>query len=393
MKKSLLLLTLCLITIVTLSAEVTYSAPEFMQAYYSAYSQNYINTLASGRGNTGVAKIENVENILLNPAGFSTDHTEMYIEFSIKPEKTELGHLHENQYRSSKPFTFVGFGFNPVQNLSTALYYAMPKSIEYDRYTLDDFGTAVFADRKPQYNHYSFGFTNAYKVGNLSVGVDVNYNIHNNYNFFINGYPAKENLNEYTFGFSGGAVYQASDRLNFGAMYSHSSDVTFETEYIDWDVTVPAKFSAGFSYYYLADSVISFDYEKRFNSQMSSAYDDIDIFKFGLEQQIRNNIIRFGGMYIPSTFSGRVTTPVVELAPNIIPQTPTNFNNGKEDILSNDQTFITVGYTLNLEELTFNLSAMQAVACEMKSTQFSLSIGVNLSDFDITKYTPKRRDD
>lgn len=398
MKKYILLLTICLIAFVSLNAEQTYSAPEFMQSYYSAYSQNYINTLASGRGNTGVAKIENVENILLNPAGFSTEQTQMYIEFMIKPEKGELGHLHTEKYRSNKPFTFVAFGFNLMPNLSTALYYAMPQNINYDSYSIvkEGYAHAAPEEREPQYNHYSFGFTNAYKMKNLSLGLDVNYNIHNNHNLLINDSYARFNTSDNTFSFTGGAIYQFSDIFNFGVAYSHSSEVSFETNFHEWDVTIPAKLSAGFSYFYLKNSTINLDYEKRFNSQMDSAYADIDIFKLGIEQQIKNSIFRAGAMYIPSTFSGSVITPIADTDPsdpNYVAQTPTNFNDGKEYILNNQQTILTLGYTFDLEELTFNFSVMQAIASEMQSTQFALSIGVNLSDFDITKYTPKRRDE
>lgn len=393
MKRSILTAVLVILTVGLFSSEVSYSAPEFMQAYYDAYSNNYINTLASGRGNTGVAKIENVENVLLNPAGFSTDHTEMYIEFMVKPEKKEIGHLKDESYVANKPFTFVGFGFSMVNNLSTALYYSMPKSLEYDRYTIDDYGTAIIQDRKPEYNHYRFGFVNSFMLQHLSLGFDLNYNLHSMENMLINGVSSKIDLSEGALSFSSGLLYKVNNRLNLGLAYNHSSEVEFDTEYLDWIVTVPAKFSAGLSYYYIEDSVINIDYERRMNSQMSEYYDDLNIFKLGLEQQIRNSIIRFGAMYIPSTFSGEVQLPVAQLASEIIPHYPNNFNDGVEEILSNEQTFLTIGYTLNLEELTFNLSGMQAIASEMKTTQLSLSIGVNLTDFDINKYTPKGNDE
>ena len=403
MKKYILIIISIMLMVGLSSSEVGYSAPEFMQAYYNAYSQNYINTLASGRGNTGVAKVENLENVLLNPAGFSTDHTEMYIEFIIKPEQKEIGHLLEENYKTNQPFSFVGFSFNFLDNLSSAIYYSMPKSIEYDRYTIDDYGTAIVVFRNPKYTHYSFGFANSYKLCNLRLGFDANYNIHSISDMLINGSASKMDLNESAFSFNTGILYTVTDRLNLGIAYNHSSEVSFDSEYWDWDVTVPAKFSAGISYYYLEDSVVNFDYERRMNSQMSEYYDDLNIFKLGLEQQIRNNIIRFGAMYIPSTFSGQVITPNAQLPSGTISSNPNNYQMvvdaegnflySYENILENDQTFLTIGYTLNLEEFTFNLSGMQAVASEMKTTQLSLSIGVNLSDFDINKYTPKSDDE
>jgi hypothetical protein len=394
MKRSfLIVITLLLIQISIADAQVNYSAPEFMQAYYQAYSRNYINTLASGRGNTGVAKIENIENVLLNPAGFSTDHSEMYIEFMVKPEQKEIGHLYDQNYHSNKPFTFVGFGFNIIDKLSTGLYYSLPNSIKYDRYTIDDYGTALIQNSKPEYNQYSFGLVNSYKLGKLSLGFNAKYDIHSIKSMLLNGSSAKFDLDESLVSFSTGAIYQVSDRLNFGLAYNHSSEIDFTTQYYSWDVTIPASFSAGISYYYLYDSIVNLDYEKRFNSQMSDYYDDLDIFKLGLEQQIRNSIVRFGLMYIPSTFSGQVNLPIANLDSQIEPHYPNNFNNGIENILSTEQTFLTIGYTLNMEELTFNLSGMQAVGSEMKTTQLSMSIGVNLTDFDITKYTPKSRDE
>ncbi len=394
MKKSFItIIFLLTISTVLLSSEVNYSAPEFMQAYYDSYSRNYINTLASGRGNTGVSKIENIENVLLNPAGFATDHSEMYIEFLIKPEQREIGHLKEENYHSNKPFTFVGFGFNIIKNLSTGLYYSLPNSIKYDGYVIDDYGTAMTQNLKPQYNQYRFGLANSYKFKRLSIGIDNRYNIHSVKSMLINGSSAKFDLTESVYSFSAGLIYQVNNKLNLGLAYNHSSEVTFDSEYYSWEVTNPASISTGLSYYYLNDSVISFDYEKRFNSQMSDDYADLDIYKLGLEQQIRNNIIRFGAMYIPSTFSGQVNLPIANLDSQIIPQYPNNFNNGTETILSNEQTYLTIGYTLNMEELTFNLSGMQAIASEMKTTQLSMSIGVNLTDFDITKYTPKSRDE
>ena len=393
MKRSMLIIISVLLITGLFSTEVGYSAPEFMQAYYNAYSLNYINTLASGRGNTGVAKIENIENVLLNPAGFSTDHSEMYIEFMVKPEKKEIGHLKEESYITNEPFTFIGFSFNIIDNLSSAIYYSMPNSVEYDRYTIDDYGTATVQYRNPKYNQYSLGFANSFMFNNLSLGLTVNYNIHSIKNMLINGSSSKINETEGAIAFNAGTIYKVNNRLNLGLAYNHSSDVSFDTEYWDWDVTLPAKFSAGLSYYYLDDSVVNFDYERRFNSQMSEYYDDIDIFKLGLEQQIRNSIIRFGAMYIPSTFSGLVQMPVAQLDSQVIPHYPNNYNDGIEEILSNEQTFLTIGYTLNLEELTFNLSGMQAVASEMKTTQLSVSVGVNLTDFDINKYTPKGSDE
>ncbi|MBI9032517.1 hypothetical protein JEZ13_11035 [bacterium] len=392
MKRSILFLIGLLIIIGLSSTEIPYSAPEFMQAYYDAYSNNYINTLASGRGNTGVAKIENVENVLLNPAGFSTDHTEMYIEFLIKPEQKEIGHLGEENYLSNKPFSFVGFGFNFVDQLSSAIYYSMPKSIEYQRYTIDLEAGTIF-DRKPKYNHYSFGFANSYEFYNLRVGFDANYNIHSISDMFINGALAKINIKEGAFNFNTGLLYSVNDRLNLGASYNHNYEIDFNTDYWDWEVTVPAKVTAGISYYYLKDSIVNFDYERRMNSQMSEHYDDLNIYKIGLEQQIRNNIIRFGAMHIPSTFSGDVRIPYVDIPEAAYDQTANNYNNGIETIKNNKQTFLTIGYTLNMEELTFNLSGMQAIASEIKTTQLSLSIGVNLTDFDITKYTPKSQDE
>ncbi len=393
MKKSFLIIITFLITLGLFSSEVNYSAPEFMQVYYEAFSRNYINTLASGRGNTGVAKIENIENVLLNPAGFSTDHSEMYIEFMIKPEQKELGHLYDQNYHANKPFTFVGFGFNIIDRLSTGIYFSLPNSIKYDRYTIDDYGTAMIQNSKPEYNQYSFGLANSYRFNKLSLGFDAKYNTHSIKSMLIHGSSAKFDLSESTISLSTGAILQATERLNLGLAYSHSSEVDFDTRYYSWDVTLPAKFSAGLSYYYLYDSVVNFDYERRFNSQMGEAYDDLDIFKLGLEQQIRNSIIRVGAMYIPSTFSGIVNLPIANLDSQVIPQYTNNFNDGGETILANEQTFLTIGYTLNMEELTFNLSGMQAVASEMKTTQLSMSIGVNLTDFDITKYTPKSRDE
>lgn len=393
MKKSILIIISVILAVGLSASEVNYSAPEFMQAYYNAYSQNYINTLASGRGNTGVAKIENIENVLLNPAGFSTDHTEMYIEFMVKPEQKEIGNIGQENYQANQPFTFVGFGFNLVNHLSSAIYYSMPKSIEYDRYTIDDFGTPTIIYLKPQYNHYQYGITNSFNLNNLNIGFDANYNFHTIKSMLINGAVAKFNENESAFSFNTGILYKVNNRLNLGAAYFHSSEVSFDTQYWDWDVTIPAKFSAGLSYYYLEDSVVNFDFERRMNSQMSEDYDDLNIFKVGLEQQIRNSIIRFGAMYIPSTFSGDVNKPFAQLESQVEPHFPNNYGNGVETILSNEQTFLTIGYTLNLEELTFNLSGMQAVASEMKTTQLSMSIGVNLTDFDITKYTPKSHDE
>lgn len=393
MKRSILIIISILCFIGLLNSEVTYSAPEFMQSYYNAYSLNYINTLAAGRGNTGVAKIENIENVLLNPAGFSTDHSQMYIEFMVKPEKQEIGHLHDENYQANQPFTFVGFGFNMIDKVSSAIYFSLLNSIEYDRYTIDDYGTSIIQDRQPKYYQYSFGFANSLMIKNLSLGLVVNYNVHDLKNMLINGVSSKIDLTESAMSFNTGAIYKVNDRLNLGLAYNHSSEVTFDTDYIDWDVTVPAKLSAGLSYKYLKDDVVSFDYERRMNSQMSDDYDDLNIFKLGIEKQIKSSTLRFGAMYIPSTFSGDVTLPVADLPATVLPHYPNNFNNGVENILSTEQTFLTMGYTLDLEELTFNISGMQAVASEMKVTQLSLSIGVNLSDFDINKYTPKGNDE
>ncbi len=392
MKKLLLISVLFAICAVPLTANYQYSAPEFMQAYYDLFSQNYLNALAAGRGNTGVAKVENIENAVINPAGFSTEHSELYTEIVFKPSQDEFGHTGNNNYLSENPLSMIGLGFTLVDDLSTGIYYSHPKNIKYDNYAIS-LPTGAYVNIKSEYTHHRIGFVNSYNFGIVSMGADVNYNIHNYDNFVVMGSTEKIDMKEAGISFATGAVISTSDNFNIGLAYNHSEDYEFTNRHTSWDVTIPAKITAGLSYRYNRNSVVNMDVEHRLNSQMSDDYEDIDILKLGFEQQIRNSIIRIGGIYIPSTFNGVVDLPTVGIEDMNTFYEPDNYNGGIEVIGETDQTFLTVGYTLNLEDFTFNLAAMQALNSEVNTTQFYISLGVNLTDFDINNYTPGSYED
>ncbi len=392
MKKLLLISVLFAICAVPLTANYQYSAPEFMQAYYDLFSQNYLNALAAGRGNTGVAKVENIENAVINPAGFSTEHSELYTEIVFKPSQDEFGHTGNNNYLSENPLSMIGLGFTLVDDLSTGIYYSHPKNIKYDNYAIS-LPTGAYVNIKSEYTHHRIGFVNSYNFGIVSLGADVNYNIHNYDNFVVMGSTEKIDMKEAGISFATGAVISTSDNFNIGLAYNHSEDYEFTNRHTSWDVTIPAKITAGLSYRYNRNSVVNMDVEHRLNSQMSDDYEDIDVLKLGFEQQIRNSIIRIGGIYIPSTFNGVVDLPTVGIEDMNTFYEPDNYNGGIEVIGETDQTFLTVGYTLNLEDFTFNLAAMQTLNSEVNTTQFYISLGVNLTDFDINNYTPGSYED
>ena len=387
--KRLAIIVLTLLTLSTIFAQNTeYSAPEFMQSYYDSYSRNYLNSLAVGRGNTGAARIDNIENVSLNPAGFYTDHTELYFEFIIKPTADEIGHLKNNSYSSSVPVSFFGYGFSFFNNISTGLYYALPQSIEYKSFKIE-LPTESVINRKSKFMVHRLGFVNSVKLNNLSLGVDVQYDMYRYDNLLINGSTRKIDLEENLLNFNVGAIYSILPYLNVGLTYANSMEQEFDADFVTYDVTIPAKASAGISYMYLDDASVNLDLEQRFYSQMSDAYNDVTVFKLGLEQSKKQSVFRLGTIYIPEIFKGTVNTPFIT---ENNPYYPENFNGGVEEIDNGDQCYLTIGYTLEMENFNFTLTGMQTVISEIHSTQLFISLGINVSEFDLSDYTPGRNE-
>ncbi len=384
MKKLLLISSiLMLICNILTATRIDYTAPEFMQCIYGQYSTNYINTIALGRGHTGIAIKGNIVNSLLNPASLEMNQSGFDIELAMKSESDEFAEYifressragdndatyvnRKNIYKSSNPLNFVGFGFPYKEKWNFGFSFSTPKTLKFDNYTKKVKAGKLYVV-KPAYNVYQYSFTSSYKYTFLRFGLTTFLSYHSyrdNRDYWNFGKYSDEAL---FFSFKSGIMAKWRN-FNFGLTYTPQLNRDFDLTYEKYSVTIPAIISGGTSVK-LGNFLLSCDLDYEQCSQQNSEFEDRLTIKSGFEYEDKKMIYRLGYMFVPGIYEGEINIPTGQ---NEVYPTDVDYIY----FSSIDQYLITTGVTIKSEFINLNLGGMVDLSGETDIFQFQLSTSV-----------------
>ncbi len=368
MKRSNLLIILVLSMFLPVVAQDSYqyTAPEFMQCIYDQYSRNYLNINAMGRGHTGAAFNEGIENAMINPAGFTTKMTTVHMEFFQKGNVTEMNETEFRQYdanynyetrprqtyQSTNPFAFFGVGFRVIDNLSAGFSYSMDQSIEYVDFTREMKDESYYT-LTPSYTQSRLSLATSYALKDLRVGMNIHYCIYilDDYRYYYQ--VNRTDMTETTFRFQPGIQYDYKF-VSAGVSYTPKTDVTFDLDNGEkYDVTFPSLLTAGLLF--RLDKIrFAGDIEYEKCSEQSDMFDDRLRWKIGMEYDYLESTLRIGFMEVPGVYSGSYLFPGKEGSSYDNPYAPIDSTGYIGD---NDQSFLTAGFTIKtfLADISFGI--------------------------------------
>lgn len=138
--------------------------------YFDFYSNNYLGSIAAGRGYTGVASFGSIESTLLNPASLKIDSkTDFYYEFGAKNNINYYENTELNPHKSS---FMVGGAIQISDQLQAGVIYGTKSSLYYDAFKVSiDYGTNT--------GIYQIFFNKSCNI----ISIPVSYNLNDNLSF------------------------------------------------------------------------------------------------------------------------------------------------------------------------------------------------------------------
>jgi hypothetical protein len=311
--KALLVSALLLLCALAQALPIDYAAPEFLQPMYDAYTTNYINATATGRGYTGASDMGGLENAFLNPAAFHVESASMFAEFLIKTHTDAIATADDNNisgtqtYINPLPFDCLAIGFAPFRNSSVAIAYTRPQSIRYDRYAMR-LTTGDTIDRYPELVNNRLSLSANTAFNHLTVGFTVTGDFI--YQDDYRNYYQLDRIetSDFLLRVQPGLHYQAGN-WGFGLTdllpVSHDFDMDYNETY---DVTFANILTGGVSYRFGDLKLLG---EARYEqwSAMSDSFDDRLRLSLGGEMVKGSDTWRLGLMSVPSVYDGEFYLP------------------------------------------------------------------------------------
>ncbi len=384
-KTLLLLLVLSLVLQMVAQDRISYAAPEFMQCIYDQYSKNYLNINAMGRGNTGTAFQEGLENAGANPAGFTAECTAVHFEFIHKNNVREMNEIEFRQndaiftyetrkrqtYQSTNPIAYAGVGFRVVDGLSAGFSYGMTQSIEYEDFTREMSDDSYYI-LSPSYTASRLSLTTSYAFKQLRAGLNIHYCIYqlDDYRYYYQN--NRTDATETLFRFQPGIQYDLK-HFTIGASYTPKASHTFDLDNEErYDVTFPSVLSGGVVFR-MKDFRASGDVEYERCSEQSSDFDDRIRWKAGIEFDYLYSTLRLGFMYVPGVFAGEYEYPDGGYGGNQNPYYPAEgYDYGR--IGDSDQAFLTAGFTMRSALGDFSFGIMTDIIGDVPVTMGMIGI-------------------
>ena len=377
------ILTLVLLGALALGAQsptpLDYPQPEYMNPIYDSFSRNYLSTAALGRGNTGAATLGNLDNVLLNPAGYLPEKASLHIEALIKPPVARDYYQEGTLYASPVPFGSAGVGGRLGTDFSGALVYSLPKNIR-----VEDFHVPMNQGGQPEiwypsYYLHQLTANLAWHRGNLHAGL----NLHGQF-YYLNDVPvsgtfARLRQTKFFLRPQLGLLYQAGD-LGAALTFTPPQDASWDFTYAEYDTQLPLHALLAGSYAFGDNRVLAeADYEN--TAAIDPAFADRLTLKLGAERTVRKFTYRAGLIHSPEVWRGVYRLPVDTYDPpsgdtlwwNPIPQTGT--------VAENSQLLLTGGFTWRHQDININLGAMFDISGNTKVAQLGGSIDLYFSAF------------
>ncbi len=383
MKYHIMSIFLLIISISLFADPMGFVAPQYLQSYYDNFSNNYLNAISAGRGHTGVGLTGNVENVLQNPAAFTTDHSQLYIEIFIKPPVSEFNKYQDQQYESLVPIGIFAYGFHAWKHFNFSMNYSTPQSIEYNVLSLElNTGDIIF--HYPSYYLYQITATGNYEWKNLRIGLNLLNEIYSFKDQVTWGTAILDRVDhmDYALRFQPGLYYKYKG-VSIGTSYMPSTQHTYNFRYQSYDVTLPSQFNAGIGLTYNVTRFAT-DINLTNCSEMSDQFKNRLDFKAGMETDYHKYTLRCGFMSIPSVWQGAYILPIYNVPGGLV----TNLPDSVGMIRSTAQSMLTGGFTWHSELADLTVAFIQDVQNKANYTSVFGSISVNLNKLSIKRIIP-----
>src|SRR4030095_5509318 len=191
--------------------------------FWSFYSENYLDAVSSGKGNTGIGSLGSISAVYLNPAAINIPGKyQADIQYTYRSNQNWLPSLHiSDLYLTQNPYSgSVGFGLRISKNFQTGLLYGNPNSLTLNIGEI--IITNEFGEEIGRYNAYekyivhSFSVPLVYSTENFRIGLNLNYSLHRRYATFENDeFEGKFDK----FNIHAGVIFQPSKQLTIGASF------------------------------------------------------------------------------------------------------------------------------------------------------------------------------
>ena len=382
----MLLLVAIALSVATISAQqdsLNFPAPQYMLPIYDHYSENHLNAEAMGRGFTVMAYPGKVENAVNNPATLSGEKSYLYMELTIKPPVDEFNKEADRFYTSPIPFGMFGFSGRLYDKLLGAVSYNVPKSIYYDNFTVEIGQGADAVTRYPKYVLHQVTGTVSYPLGNWRLGLNLQNQLHAFEDITV--FHTFERLDKvyYVARLQPGVFYKWND-LSCGAAFSLPTSTKMDIRYVEYDVTLPLKISAGANYEYTNNKFLA-ELEWEQFSEMSDRFDDRLTLKLGYEKRIRDITYRAGLNSVPGIFTGAYRLPLLET--ENIEQLHWWYAVPRGGYIDDtDELYLTAGFSYNFKGGKISFGLMQDVIGKVSTTQFAMSMGFDLETLKGRKF-------
>lgn len=349
------------------------NAPDLnYSAFWDFYSQNGVGARVWGMGGAGVANVEDLSAMVINPAALRIQKSiRFYGEFLTKNKNPWLREISEIHLESPVVAPdFLGVGFRVSQRINTGLGFVAPKTFNID---LGKWGIVTPGEPIPEeYIQAWIHFRARQIVLPVSVRIsdDVTLGVNLNYNFISVEqqliYKGESEVD--FFNFRLGALVQPTRRFGLGLTFVPQKSFSTETEwrgdgdeYVDMyqKTTLPWELGIGFCFHDFGYPLnFAFDIKFSRNSKIDKQVDRYD-YHFGAEFEVNERISLLFGYF--SRIDYRKPSGGSLLAPGEL-----------------DQHFLTAGFSLELDRFLLQASLRNSDLLSdrlMEQTHFSLGGG------------------
>jgi len=382
----ILLLPMAILLAETPEPGYQFNLPQYMSPIYDSFSRSYLNVYALGRGNTGLTHFGGSEQALSNPAGLRAPKSVMHLETNIKFPMQEIEQYGDARYHYPVPFGIFGFARDINQKFSAGISYNIPKSIYYDEFDIVMIQGGYLLKRQPRYYLHQVSGTLAYHRDNWHWGLSLHNQVHQFEDItFLRSFDRVGKF-KYLLRPETGVIYQAKP-VSIGLKYLPPSSFEMETDYQNFDTTLPQVASLGLNYD-TGKRNYSLEAEYEQTSQVDSAFDDRIILRSGYEVRIRNYAYRIGFSNFPSVFKGKAQYPVNN-NPNADQAPVWNNVQTYSMIEDSDQYLLSFGFSFYHKYGNISGATVFDVARKTKMAQFQIALTMywdSLKSKDILKF-------
>ena len=351
-----------LILMFVLSFEITSQTNEdnTISSFWDFYGNNYLNTIAAGRGFTGVASENDISGIILNPATIELKTKyQVNAQYTFKTKQSWLSS--DNLGLKQQLFSgSVGLGFRINKYFQTGFVYNNPTGwyMGSEVIRTDEFGNEIGRyDFYINTQNHSFNLPLTYTNKNFKAGLNLNY-AYSRYTIPKEGvfknYPPFEYTtgNDFTasgsiFKLQAGFVFIILNNLSLGAKIEIGGTSNIKYIYPDGVTTDsmiskhPWRISSGIQYLIPKSSWKLLFYYNYSNTSESILLNDRYDINFGIENEINRNLIIRGGFFTLSDYRNKGIEWL-------------------EPVSRYNQFFLTFGFSYNEKNMTLNLAVLSS---------------------------------